>query len=609
MEILNTGFGKAAVMAYVSAAFIMFAASILGKLSYFKYLLALIMVFLGVLALKSIHKDKRSFKDLLKAFTPSFVVFTVFFFYLYVTMKTKGLSQVDDNFRWAAKVQEALRLDCLYTSTAYSFVKPDYYPPFTTLNEIFFNKMLGDYSDSSSLLANGSLCFTLLLPFLDRLNWKKEDILKIICASLVTVMILLSVNHNPTMNGSVFIFNTTYPDWITGLMIACAFLEILCFENSLSSYLFFAFLNSALLQTDRICFAFSLLITVTLFFRLLVKKELDKKSLGRFFIFAVFIPVALYFGWRVYLSVFAPKLLFHIALPRDNVLKVSDPQILSSGISLPALQLADYQHDILTGFIGCLFREPIYVHPFKIAYLPFNILVLAVLLALNIINRKDKQLCVVGIFYFLGSLAYAFVVCYTYMFNYPYEEAITLAVYGRYMQSYTISGLAVMLYALLIYIKHWAVYIAVLLISVGFVEPLSIDSLVPTPDRKYYHQDERILIKDYVDHQYDGEPTIVVDVNDVSYYYLIRNLYGEKAANLKLFHDLKKKSYEDFVKLCEENDYILIGDYDSAFVEKYWYRLSDTPCYNSALYRIVHADHGVDFELVYGFEAMGSRQN
>lgn len=611
-EILNTGFGKAAVMAYVSAAFIMLVSSVLGKLSYFKYLLGLFMVLLGILTYLKLHKEKRPIKDLTKALGPSFIIFTVFFFYLYITTKTKALTQIDDAVRWAAKVQEALRLDRLYTSSAYTYLGIDYYPPFTTLNEIFFNKMLGGYSDSASLLANSSLCFTLLLPFCDRLGFSKKDLLKSVSCLLIGILVMLSVNHNPTMNGYVFLFNTTYPDWMTGLMIGCGFLHILWFDDSLGDWLFFCFLNAALLQTDRICFAFSLLITVTLLFRLIFLKKLDRKSLRRYLVYAVAIPVMIYFAWRVYLSVFDPHLLFHLALPTDSVLRISDVSYkrllgsasLSQGTRILTLHIADLQKGILTEFVRRLFTEPIYIHPFRISYFAFNLLVTAVLMILNFFNKEEKQLSVVALFYFLGSLAYAGVLCYAYMYLFPYEEAMSLAVYGRYMQSYTLSGIALLFYGLLSYVKHWAIYPAVILLGICFMEPLSIEHALPTPDKPVYKQNELSVIKEYIDREYDGEGTVVIDSNEITYFYLIRNLYGEKAANVVLFQNGVDGYPEDFNELCRRNDYILIGDYNDDFLDNYWKKVSDEECYNSTLYRIVHEDEGFRFEMVYGFEAL-----
>lgn len=609
-SLLKTGFGKNIFMSYVTMAFVMFLCSVLGKLSYFKYFLAVLLISAAASIWYSYRKNKK-IPDVKELFSPSFFVFLIAFFYLYFVMRTKAFSQVDDIFRWSAKVQEALRLDCLYTSTQYSYISPNFYPPFTTLNEIFFNKMLGGYNDSWSLFANSSLCFVLLLPFCDRLKWTVKDSVKAVSQLFIIFGLLLSVNLNPTMNGNVFLFNTTYPDWITGLMIASGFLQVLWFENKLSDYVYFCFLNSALLQTDRICFAFSLLICATLVIRLVVCREFTSQSIKRFVLLGIAIPVVLYFSWRVYLSTFDPKLLFHIAISNGNIISViPNPYISSNSLAasvagnhIISFAVAEHQMQILSEYIKRFFFEPVYIHPFPISYFVFNLLVSGTLLGLYHFNRDSKQLVVISVFYFLGSLAYAATVCFTYMFSFSYEEAVSLAVYGRYMQSYTLSGLVLMIFTLLTYIRHDVIYPIVLVIVFCFAEPLSFETAIATPGKETYMQKEREVIRNYVETEYNGEPTLVVDSTDIAYYFMIRNIYAEKAANITLYQNGSESTAAEFAEKCKDREFVLIGEADERFIA-IWNELTDVPCYNTTLYRVVHEENTISFEMVYSFEAM-----
>ena len=70
--------------------------------------------------------------------------------------------------------------DSLYPIDKFVLVPPGTYPPFTTLLEGLFNKFLGGYNESSSLLALSSFMFSYFVQFLDRYEYKKEDILKTI---------------------------------------------------------------------------------------------------------------------------------------------------------------------------------------------------------------------------------------------------------------------------------------------------------------------------------------------------------------------------------------------------------------------------------------------
>ena len=613
--ILNVGFGKAVVMTYTTAALIMLASSYLGKLSYFKFLLAALLVFLTVLSFFFARKRGIGVADILRnSISPAFVMYSAAFIYLYAVMQTKGFTQIDDFFRWSPKVQEALRLDALYTKTEYSYINPNFYPPLTTLVSVFFNKMLGGFSESTSLFAMGSFCFALLLPYSDRLKWSFMDAVKALLQFLTIVALLLSVNLNPTMNGQVFVFNTTYPDWITGLMIAYGFLLILWFNNTASDYVTFCFLNTALLLTDRICIAFSLLLVVTFFMRLLIKSELNKKRILAYAVSALVVPLFIYFSWRVYLSTFAPNLLFYISAPVSKSAAVSESTVLQSAglfsaIALRSrfffLELAGYQKQIFADFVRFFFTEPVYIHPFRISFFAFLMIFLVAMIAVFFaFGRKEKQIPVVAVFYVLGGIAYAATLCYTYMFSFSYEEAISLAVYGRYMQSYTIAGLVLLIYTALSYIKHNAMSVLALLLAVCFFEPVSAETIMPTPGKEKYKEKERTVIKNYVDTEYSEEPTLIVDSKDICYYYLIRSLYAEKARNVSLYQDTSSSTADEFAEKCENKEFVLIGEAGTYFIDNIWEKLSDTPCYNSTLYRIIHEENTIRFEMVYSFEAM-----
>ena len=599
-KILNIGFGKAICISYIVTAFIMLFSSIIGKLSYFKYFLLILIVLFFFILIR-----KYNYKVYCELFSPSFVLFTIFFFYLYFVMKTKGLSQVDDFARWSGKVQEALRFDCLYTIDGYSYMKADYYPPFSTLNEIFFNKMLGGYNDSSSLFANGSLCFALVMCFVDRFKWTKKDIFNIICSFFITIFILLSVNKNPTLYSNAFVFNSTYPDWLTGLMLGLGFITILEFKGDISDFLFFCFLNTALLHIDRTSFAFSILLTITLAYKLFFNKTANKKDILKYLVFCILIPVSIYMIWRLYLSKFDSRLLYYITNVKQDTVE-QQKQILKASVSLNAFSIKEililkpYQMDILKEFIRRFFVEPIYIHPFNISYFSFNVAVCLLMLLIRTF-KKAKEISIITVFYFLGSLAYAAAVCYTYMYHFPRSEAIGLDVYGRYLQVYTISGLVILSFVINKYIKHSVSYPSVLLLLLLFVEPLSVETIIPTPNKLKYKQNEIVAIKKYVDYEYNYESTVVVDSYEIAYYYLIRNTYGEKASNIVIFNNHNDAKLEDFIELCQKNDYLLIGDTDEDFVNNYWKTISEQPCYNSTLYRIVKNDNNVDFEIVYVF--------
>ncbi len=603
IAIFDIKFGKALPLSFITCSFLMFFSTLAGKLSYFKYFFTLFLFILAVLVIIEIKKKNTSFKQIFFAFLrPSLAVFVLFFIYLFFVDSNQSLSQIDDFFRWGGKVRDAIINDSLYAPTALSYVFADVYPPFLTLMQVFFNKVLGGYNESWSLFAVGSFVFSLLVPFLDKFKWNLKGCISAAISSALILASLLTVSYNREAVESVFVFNTTYVDWVTSVLLAYGLYLVFDFKNGKDDYFSLLLINAALMQTDRISLVFMLMIEATLLARLLIKKELTKKVFIGCFLTTFLLPFLLYAIWRFHVGSFNSRLLHELIATGNNMFFAS----LKAGLlSLSAVKTFDF--DLFFAFIRNTFFTPIYYHPFKISFALFMLLITVAFTGIYLFHREDIQINVLTAFYIIGAIGHLLVLLIAYEYRFSDYEAVRLAQFPRYCCTYSLTGI-VLLCGLFIYYFDSVVSLVISMVVVLlFVEPASINTLKLQKIEESYRYKEREALKNYVEDEYNGEKTLIVNQWDMTYKYALKYTYGIKGkgniTTLQIYEGRDEISGEDFDKLISEYDFILIGDYDDFFKDMYWRRISDKDCYNSSLYRILHNEDGSSSaELAYIWE-------
>ena len=584
--VTDLSFGRSVSLSYITCVFLLFLSTVVSSFSMFKYFL--ILFFVVMLAL-SISRKRLTAEKLIHAaismFKPGFAVFTLLFFWLYYVDRNAELTMIDDFLRWGGMVRDCMTNNVLYTTELPVMIKAGSYPPFTTLICVLFNKAAGYYSESWSLFGVGSFCIALTMPVADRLEWKKSHILWMIMLPFLIILVLLGVQMDAHMQYPAFIFNCTYVDWVMSLLTASGLYQVVIFEDRAEDYFSFCLTMSALLLTDRIGFAFAMLCAGTLFFRILMTRQMNQKSFIKFVVFCLGVPALIYGCWYVYVQGFirsgaaiAPAELLHNAAESPDV---------------------SYRDIVKENYLRALTTDPVMTRPFKLNYVG-TILLLVALLFLYGMYRKDRVVQTVAVLFAVGGAAYALTMLVGYMYLLSEYEATGLAAYGRYMQTYTYAGYVTFLMLMLkgLCFKEGTTAAVVGLLC---LEPLSLSTILPKTEADAYRASERSHYENYIRNEYNGERLLVVNQTDMEDRQFIRYLFGADGSNVSYFqgNDFINSRLENFTERLEKNELILIAEYDDIFYERYWSALTDEELYNTSIYRIIKKENGFDFEPIY----------
>ena len=124
---------------------------------------------LGTLLYKMFKKDTTYLKNI---FSKGFFAFLLVFVLLFITDYQQQFSAWDELAHWGVMVKEMLRLDNFYAVKEALMVWHKDYPPFMSLFEYFWCKILG-YSEQNMYLSLHVYMFGLVVPyFVDKLKKK-----------------------------------------------------------------------------------------------------------------------------------------------------------------------------------------------------------------------------------------------------------------------------------------------------------------------------------------------------------------------------------------------------------------------------------------------------
>lgn len=582
--LLKASFSKTISASYLVLAFIVMFSSYFGKISYFKY--GLLFFFLVSFIYLILNFKKRDLMQELKVFfKPSIIVFVLLYIYIYFNSANMQLSNTDDLGYWASSTRDVLRNDVWFGKEAY-FTFSVIYPPLTNFIQIAFSKMLGYYCDRHIIFGMSTFSMSFIFPFFEKYEFKKKDIVKIFLTTIICIFVLLSIQDNHWMNGKTYIFNSVYVDWVLGLELAFSFYLIADFYNNKTANIaLLALVNTAMALTKQLGLAFVLLDSVTLLVKLIIDKKINKKILIRIFSFFL-VGTIVYYSWTFYSS--SAK----YVSTSISILNEATNSVVGDTLKIQTAK----------NFIRACIFEPIIKHPFNMSYLFITIFVSLILfIIIKVRDKNNRGDYVLPIFYFLGSLGYALAIMLSYMFLFGYPEGVTLAMFGRYMQTYTYAGYLVILYLIFLKSIEFSKTIILAILAFFFVEPLSIDTFIYQKERHYLKEEETEKMAYYFECIYDNKPMLVVNQTDMHYQAKIKYIADTKTKNMRFMIVGKDISDENFKDLFNNYDWLLIGDYDNTFY-KLWQKISDTALYNSTLYKIEHTENGNIFIIDEVFE-------
>lgn len=556
--LLNISFAKSIPVSFLIIYIVQYLAQLFGKLSYLKVIiLGFYIIFFFYILFNKKHKE-----ILIILNNGSFYIFVTLFFILYFISKNIGFTCIDDFFYWGIKVKNCLCFDNLYSSANNSVILPDSYPPFPTILELFFCKILGGYSESTCLFSMSIFSISCLIPCFDK---QSKNIKKILFTIIFMIIICFSISFKGQVSPSN-IFNSLYVDWPLGILVGYTLYCIV--ENS--SPIYISSLLTIIILSKQIALPLFILLVCYYFITLFISK--NRKSFLKNVLFVTFIPLIFYFTWKSNLNYYLNY------MSSSNVIFSSTEVVLNSVISPKP---SNYFIDIISNFFHQLFFTPISGNIIGLSYV-FTILLITFLLFAFCHN--DKVYKFLPTFYLLGSILYMSTIIFSYVTIFSEHEAMNLAEFSRYLQVYILSGFTLLYFISCTNVIKKKLSIITLIIMCLFFNT-SIITTIFNPNSLNKKVNEDLLYK-YASEQIGDNSVMCVSQNNHLCTVYTRYMFFDKSKNLNFYYYKNDQDINNFIDDLKQYKYLYIAIYDDYFQQKIWNKITDSELYNNTLYTI-----------------------
>lgn len=392
--------------------------------------------------------DRRRF-----ALTSGTVAFIVIYVFACAMLAGKKFYDWDEFTHWGMMVKESLRLDKFHCVAESRLKWHKDYPPFAVLFETLWCRMTG-YSEGSATIAAQVLTLSVLLPglmerlwacrgdgALDRRNW----IVAAVQAAAIEVVFLMfefSLDNWPQK-----IIHSILPDVMLSFFFAYLFLLVL--EGELDGFALtsVALVGAAMLLTKQVGIAFCLVILLLMLLKAVAGERgarVSKKALAGFCA-CLAVLVVMYVSWDVYKRRFIDPTDTSYMYGQFNLRLIDFPEYLRALKG----QASELRNDTLRRYLSALVSQPINNVPFlPLTYASAYGLCMAVLFIFAWVFKAEfpkRRAIVAGIAYTVGTAGYAFMMSVLYLFCFSDGEKESLAGFTRYMDSYVLGEMLVLL--------------------------------------------------------------------------------------------------------------------------------------------------------------------
>lgn len=574
--LFNYKFGKALPLSYITITFLMFICSLINNLSLFKYIIILCeLIIIAIFILKYGQHKKKIINNLFRYSTFTFIIIFIFLFFI---LKDRMYSYVDDYHYWGILVRDSIENNALYTAKN-TLASIGSYPPFLTLLEISFNKLIGNIGlmDGISMLAISSFVISLFIHLLDKYELNKTDVIKAVLTLLLIVLSTLIISTNNDV-GVYFLYNTTLIDWPMGFMFAyCMYLAFIS-DGNLCDSLNLGICCSALILVKQVSIPLTMLVLATYLCTLLVNKKISKK-----YLLSLSIPIFVYLIWQ------AQVVLFNKIIPLAGSVNVVGDALNLTGDGDTAI--------IISRFIKAFFTNPIYLRPIHLSFFAIILSTSLILLLLGYLKKSNKYY-VFSIFNFVGGLGYSLVILISYVSKFNHTYGMTLVCFGRYMQTYTLGSLILLIMLFASENKKYKNILVSLLLVCLFIEPTSVITLKKTKIEENRLYDFKNTFSNFYNYTYNNEKTVVLYSTNIAGVELMNFVMDRKNENFIIYNSVDNHdSYESFDKVLNDAKYLIVVDSNDDFWKNCNHMFQDNFILNESIYTINYDENGDKYLL------------
>lgn len=550
-------------------------------------------------------------------FSNGFFAFLLIYLLFLVVDYKYQIGGWDEASHWGKMVKEMLRLDSFYCVNESNLLAHKDYPPFTGLLEMLWCNLAGGHSDAAMLMGLHMAEYSFVaLPLSEQFSetGKKWKRICSLCALIFFLSLLFFVFDAST-------FNTIYTDLYIAILFG--FATLIAADERIRrgrfGYLAILLAQCALVLSKQMGIAFVLLTwlfyTILEIFAFAKEKQhaaavtdqepvakpgrqrrgvgLAVRSLG-----LLAAPAASYLSWKLILIANG----------------ITGGQFSASKISLQNLlpiflgRGSDVKNTVFRNYLKALFYGDLYHGPIGMTYIALAIAALLILGILFYCFRSALQKGEIVAYVatlVCGSVGYAFTMLVLYIFCYSDGEATELASFSRYMGTYLLASLLLLVIFAAVMLRREGKLVwnpramcMILLVTLLLTDTTRLANFIPKVFFRNGGQDYLLMAREIQANTEEGAKIILASSSNVALTFYVNYFLDDGRAidvdyindNISLWEVSDRDRWERLLTSVREGEYLYVAETSDALEEALGECLSDGSFSSMTLYQAHEKD-------------------
>jgi hypothetical protein len=563
------------LITFLSTGILLYILGLFNIMKFGIYLIQILTV-LGIVYL--IYASyKKQFK-LNEIFTLGTLLYILALLVVSALVKDTYYTAWDEFSHWGSNLKAMVAYDVLWSSNLYDGVHV-VYPPLAGIIEYFICKLNGGFSEAISYFAVDTFVITLLLPMLRNLKYTLKDIAKAILA-MFSVFCLIFIFG--------FKLTSIYIDLILAMLFAIGIYISFKNENIEDKILIPIILISLVILKDT-GLVLSGIILVQLginyvLYPIIKNKKITKEIIKKFLMLIVILIVilAIYGTWKLYCSSNGKVLDYRHDTNSIAEFNIKDFIKAVIHIRCPEGKLLDISNSFYSALNS---TSLVSNYPFRSAIQILIVLDIIGIVIYSVTKEKEdkRKILVLCITMNIGFILYCLLLMATYMFAFTEQEGRGLASYERYMPTYFIAWVTVII-AIIINMKKNSLK-SMLIVALVCLYGMNIGTFLWPVSKGYTTMSQEIqnegeIILNNV--ELSNKVYIIYQQSNGYEFHQLRYCISPVKTNLVCEWSLGEPTYEGFIwnydisleefeqKLIDEEfDYVFVARSDENLTSKY----------------------------------------
>lgn len=379
--------------------------------------------------------------------TDGLTAFIIIYIFFNILNFNKWVLICDEFTHWGPMVKEMVRLDRFYCVPESILRIHKEYPPFLSLFEFFWVKICGNYSEMGATTALNVFEFLIITASILEKNsaFKRDDWIRVLLKFLAFLLIVVIFDPH-------CLLTTVYKDLALPI-IFCYSISLLIDGSAVSTFfgcVSFAMSMGALLMTKELGITFTVLSVAAYMICVLRSLRLCMTSVKKAIIMLITVitlPVLMNLCWKNYVY---------------KYLGMNSGQFSLSKIS-PAILIGvvsgtddGIRHVVLLDYIKALIKTPISGIISVTFFTSFVMVLLLLFVIWKTYRNRFNYINAIGLalMFTAGTVGFALTMGILYQFCFSEEEMLNLASYSRYMSSYVLGEVLILM---VLFLTLWTI--------------------------------------------------------------------------------------------------------------------------------------------------------